>query len=173
MDVQFSGTTWNSFSHRKRKVPRLACQSSFSPQNRGQLYLSTPWVSAWSKDANLWFQSAARWRSSCHGFAALCRVVSEADNCACSNAPGHLKSERPRPRQGALLKKHGGNLKESPPLMEPGSLCVCVGGWVVGRRRQRDRIEPRAFPPLCWSTTEQPSQELYLYYVIAAASYLL
>lgn len=131
MNVQFSGTTWNSFSHRKRKVPRLACQSSFSPQNRGQLYLSIPWESAWSKDANLRFQSAARWRSSCHGFAALCRVVSEADNCACSNAPGHLKSERPRPRQGALLKKHGGNLKESPPLMEPGSLCVCVwgGGW--------------------------------------------
>ena len=53
MGLQFSGTTWNSFSHRKRKVPGLACQSSFSPQNRGQLYLSTPWELAWSKDANL------------------------------------------------------------------------------------------------------------------------
>lgn len=146
MNVQFSGTIWNSFSHRKRKVPRLACQSSFSPQNRGQLYLSIPWESAWSKDANLRFQSAARWRSSCHGFAALCRVVSEADNCACSNAPGHLKSERPRPRQGALLKKHGGNLKESPPLMEPGSLCVCGGGVGGGEKKAKRQDRTQGFP---------------------------
>lgn len=131
MDLQFSGTIWNSFFHRKRKVPGLACQSSFSPQNRGQLYLSTPWESAWSKDAN--FCSAGRKpgfyfsqlpAGGVHVTASQLCVVSPLKQTTVRAVMFQVTSSLKDQGQGRgpLLKKHGGYLKESPLLMEPGSL---------------------------------------------------
>lgn len=131
MDLQFSGTTWNSFSHRKRKVPRLACQSSFSPQNRGQLYLSTPWESAWSKDANLrlagrkpGFYFSQLPAGGAHIPASQLCVATPLKETTVHAVMLQVTSSLKDQGQGRgpLLKKHGGNLKESPPLMEPGSL---------------------------------------------------
>lgn len=131
MGLQCSGTTWNSFSHRKRKVPGLACQSSFSPQNRGQLYLSTPWESAWSKDANLHlagrkpgFYFSQLPAGGAHVTASQLCVASPLQqrpvHAVMLQVTSSLKDQGQG--RGPLLKKHGGSLKESPPLTEPESL---------------------------------------------------
>lgn len=150
MDLQFSGTTWNSFSHRKRKVPRLACQSSFSPQNRGQLYLSTPWESAWSKDVNLrlagrkpGFYFSQLPAGGAHIPASQLCVATPLKETTVHAVMLQVTSSLKDQGQGRgpLLKKHGGNLKESPPLIEPRSL-----GWGEKKARKRDRTQ--GFPSL-------------------------
>lgn len=173
MGLQFSGTTWNSFSHRKRKVPGLACQSSFSPQNRRQLYLSTPWESAWSKDANLHLagRKPGFYFSQLPAGAAHVTVSQLCVASPLQQRPGHAVMLLGT----SSLKDQGqGRTPSEEAWRQPKGVTTTYGARIFGgggKTRRRDRTQ--GLLPWCLSTTEQPSQELYLCYVTAAVSYPL